>query len=87
MVNDSLINFEKGDYIYLMINGQANTDKIYEILDIECETMGGMTFGHQNMYYALLKDIVTDNIIRTLIVNIDLLSERSEVCAVKVDLV
>ena len=87
MVNDSLINFEKGDYIYLMINGQANTDKIYEILDIECETMGGMTFGHHNIYYALLKDIVSDNNIRTMIVNIDLLSERSEVCAVKVDLV
>ena len=84
MVNDSLINFEKGDYIYLMINGQANTDKIYEILDIECETMGGMTFGHHNIYYALLKDIVSDNNIRTMIVNIDLLSERSEVYAIKV---
>ena len=84
MVNDSLINFEKGDYIYLMINGQANTDKIYEILDIECETMGGMTFGHHNIYYALLKDIVSDNNIRTMIVNIDLLSERSKIYAVKV---
>ena len=55
MINDSLIEFEKGDYIYLIINGKANTDKIYEILDIDCETMGGMAFGHHNMYYALLE--------------------------------
>ncbi len=83
MVNDKLIEFEKGDYIYLMINGKANTDKIYEILDIDCETMGGMAFGHHNMYYALLKDMSGDNVFRTLIVNLDLLSERSEIYAVK----
>ena len=84
MVNDKLIEFEKGDHIYLMVNGQANTDKIYEILDIECETMGSMAFGHQNIYYALLKDMSGDNIFRTMIVNIDLLSERSDLYAVKV---
>lgn len=84
MVNDSLIEFEKGNYIYLIVNGQANTDKIYEILDIECETMGSMAFGHQNIYYALLKDMSGDNIFRTMIVNIDLLSERSDLYAVKV---
>jgi hypothetical protein len=83
MVNDSLINFEKGDYIYLMINGQVNTDKLYEILDIDCETTGGMAFGHHNMYYALLKDMSGDNVFRTLILNIDLLSERSEIYAIK----
>jgi hypothetical protein len=84
MVNYSLIEFEKGNYIYLIVNGQANTDKIYEILDIDCETMGGMTFGHNNMYYALLKDMSGDNVFRTMIVNLDLLSERSEIYAVKV---
>jgi hypothetical protein len=66
-----------------MVNGKVNTDKIYEILDIDCETMGSMTFGHQNMYYALLKDVSGDNVFRTLIVNLDLLSERSQVYAVK----
>jgi len=84
MENDSLINFEKGNYIYLMINGQVNTDKIYEILDIDCETMGNMAFGHHNIYYALLKDMSGDNVFRTMIVNIDLLSERSKIYAVKV---
>ena len=83
MVNNSLIEFENGDYIYLMVNGKVNTDKIYEILDIDCETMGGMAFGHQNMYYALLKDMSGDNVFRTLIVNLDLLSERIQVYAVK----
>ena len=83
MAIDKLIDFEKGDYIYLMVNGEANTDKIYEILDIDCETMGSMAFGHQNMYYALLKDVSGENVFRTMIVNIDLLSERSVVYAVK----
>jgi hypothetical protein len=84
MVNDSLIEFIKGDFIYLIINGKAYTDKIYEIIDIDCETIGSMAFGHHNMYYALLKDMSGDNVFRTLIVNLDLLSERSEVYAVKV---
>jgi len=84
MVNNKLINFEKGDYIYLMINGEVNTEKLYEILDIDCETMGSMAFGHNNMYYALLKDVSGDNVFRTMILNIDLLSERSEIYAIKV---
>jgi len=83
MAIDKLIDFEKGDYIYLMINGKVNSDKLYEILDIYCETVGSMALGHHNMYYALLKDISGDNVFGTMIVNIDLLSERSEVYAVK----
>jgi hypothetical protein len=84
MANESYINFKKGDFIHLMINGQANTDKIYEIIDIDCETVGSMAFGHQNTYYALLKDISGENVFKTMIVNVDLLSERSEIYAVKV---
>jgi len=84
MANESYINFKKGDFIYLMINGKVNTEKIYEIIDIDCETVGSMAFGHQNIYYALLKDMSGENVFKTMIVNIDLLSERSELYAVKV---
>ena len=84
MANESYINFKKGDFIYLMINGKVNTEKIYEIIDIDCETVGSMSFGHQNTYYALLKDMSGENVFKTMIVNIDLLSERSEIYAVKV---
>jgi hypothetical protein len=84
MANESYINFKKGDFIYLMINGKVNTEKIYEIIDIDCETVGSMAFGHQNTYYALLKDMSGENVFKTMIVNIDLLSERSELYAVKV---
>ena len=84
MANESYINFKKGDFIYLMINGKVNTEKIYEIIDIDCETVGSMAFGHQNTYYALLKDMSGENVFKTMIVNVDLLSERSEIYAVKV---
>jgi len=84
MANKSYINFKKGDFIHLMINGKVNTEKIYEIIDIDCETVGSMAFGHQNTYYALLKDISGENVFKTMIVNVDLLSERSEIYAVKV---
>ena len=84
MANESYINFKKDDFIHLMINGKVNTEKIYKIIDIDCETVGSMAFGHYNMYYALLKDISGDNVFRTMIVNIDLLSEKSEIYAVKV---
>ena len=84
MANESYINFKKGDFIYLMINGKVNTEKIYEIIDIDSETVGSMAFGHQNTYYALLKDMSGENVFKTMIVNIDLLSERSELYAVKV---
>jgi hypothetical protein len=67
-----------------MINGKVNTEKIYEIIDIDCETVGSMAFGHQNTYYALLKDMSGENVFKTMIVNVDLLSERSEIYAVKV---
>jgi hypothetical protein len=87
MAIESYIDFKKDDLIYLMINGKIDKGKIYQILDVECETMGSLMTGHQNIYYATLKNIVSDNIIRTMIVNIDLLSERSEVYAIKVDLV
>jgi hypothetical protein len=43
-----------------------------------------MAFGHQNTYYALLKDMSGENVFKTMIVNVDLLSERSEIYAVKV---
>ena len=85
MTIESYIDFKKDDLIYLILNEKIDKGKIYEILDIECETMGSLMTGHQNMYYATLKNIVSDNIIRTMIVNIDLLSERSEVYAIKVD--
>jgi hypothetical protein len=84
MANESYINFKKGDFIYLMINKKVNTEKIYEIIDIDCETVGSMAFGHQNTYYALLKDMSGENVFKTMIVNVDLLSERSEIYAVKV---
>jgi hypothetical protein len=84
MANKSYINFKKGDFIHLMINGKVNTEKIYEIIDIDCETVGSMAFGHQNTYYALLKDMSGENVFKTMIVNVDLLSERSEIYAVKV---
>jgi hypothetical protein len=84
MANESYINFKKGDFIYLMINGKVNTEKIYEIIDIDCETVCSMAFGHQNIYYALLKDMSGENVFKTMIVNVDLLSERSEIYAVKV---
>jgi hypothetical protein len=67
-----------------MINGKVNTEKIYEIIDIDCETVGSMAFGHQNTYYALLKDMSGENVFKTMIVNVDLISERSEIYAVKV---
>lgn len=84
MTIESYIDFKKDDLIYLILNGKIDKGKIYEILDIECETMCSMAFGHQNIYYALLKDMNGDNIFRSMIVNIDLLSERSEIYAVKV---
>ena len=84
MANKSYINFKKGDFIHLMINGKVNTEKIYEIIDIDCETVGSMAFGHQNTYYALLKDMSGENVFKTMIVNVDLISERSEIYAVKV---
>ena len=63
---------------------QIMNEKIYEIIDIDCETVGSMAFGHQNTYYALLKDMSGENVFKTMIVNVDLLSERSEIYAVKV---
>jgi hypothetical protein len=84
MTIESYIDFKKDELIYLILNGKIDKGKIYEIIDIECETMGSMEFGHQNIYYALLKDMSGDNIFRSMIVNIDLLSERSEIYAVKV---
>ena len=84
MVNDNLINFEKSNVIYLIVNGKVQKDKMYEIIDIYCETIGSMITGHKNIYYALLKDIVDDNIFKTMIVDLDLLTERSDVYAIKI---
>jgi|LauGreDrversion4_2_1035121.scaffolds.fasta_scaffold360377_2 hypothetical protein len=87
MTIDNLIDFEKDNLIYLIINEKIDKGKIYQILDIECETIGSRAFGHHNIYYAFIKDIVSDNVSRTMLINIDLLTERSEVYAVKVELV
>jgi len=84
MTNTSLIQFEKGNIIYLIIDNKVNTNKIYQILEIDCETYGSMITGHQNVYYALLADMSGDNVFRTVITTIDLLTERSENYAVKV---
>ena len=84
MTNTSLIQFEKGNIIYLIIDNKVNTNKIYQILDIDCETYGSMITGHQNVYYALLADMTGENVFRTIITTIDLLTERSENYAVKV---
>ena len=84
MTNTSLIQFEKGNIIYLIIDNKINTNKIYQILEIDCETYGSMITGHQNVYYALLADMSGDNVFRTVITTIDLLTERSENYAVKV---
>lgn len=84
MVGENFISFEKGDIIYLIINNVIITEKMYEILNIDCETIGSMITGHQNIYYALLKDMSGENVFRTAITSVDLLSERSEIYAVKV---
>ena len=84
MGQPSLIQFNKEDIIYLIIDNKVNTDKIYQILYIDCETHGSMFTGHQNIYYALLSDMKGDNVFRTIITSIDLLTERSENYAVKV---
>ena len=84
MTNTSLIQFEKGNIIYLIIDNKVNTNKIYQILEIDCETYGSMITGHQNVYYALLADMTGENVFRTVITTIDLLTERSENYAVKV---
>ena len=84
MTNTSLIQFEKGNIIYLIIDNKVNTNKIYQILDIDCETYGSMITGHQNVYYALLADMTGENVFRTIITTLDLLTERSENYAVKV---
>ena len=84
MGTNSLIQFEKGNIIYLIIDNKINTNKIYQILEIDCETYGSMITGHQNVYYALLADMSGDNVFRTVITTIDLLTERSENYAVKV---
>ena len=84
MTNTSLIQFEKGNIIYLIINNKVNTDKVYQILEIDCETYGSMFSGHQNVYYALLADMTGENVFRTVITTLDLLTERSENYAVKV---
>jgi len=84
MGTNSLIQFEKGNIIYLIIDNKVNTNKIYQILEIDCETYGSMITGHQNVYYALLADMSGDNVFRTVITTIDLLTERSENYAVKV---
>ena len=84
MGTNSLIQFEKGNIIYLIIDNKVNTNKIYQILEIDCETYGSMITGHQNVYYALLADMTGENVFRTVITTIDLLTERSENYAVKV---
>ncbi len=84
MGTNSLIQFEKGNIIYLIINNKVNTNKIYQILEIDCETYGSMITGHQNVYYALLADMSGENVFRTIITSINLLTERSENYAVKV---
>lgn len=84
MGTNSLIQFEKGNIIYLIIDNKVNTNKIYQILEIDCETYGSMFSGHQNIYYALLADMTGENVFRTVITTIDLLTERSENYAVKV---
>ena len=72
MGTNSLIQFEKGNIIYLIIDNKVNTNKIYQILEIDCETYGSMITGHQNVYYALLADMSGDNVFRTVITTIDL---------------
>ena len=84
MGTNSLIQFEKGNIIYLIIDNKVNTNKIYQILEIDCETYGSMITGHQNVYYALLADMTGENVFRTVITTIDLFTERSENYAVKV---
>jgi len=84
MGTNSLIEFSKGDIIYLIINNKVNTNNVYQIIDINCETYGSMNTGHQNVYYALLANMSGDNVFRTIITTIDLLTERSEKYAIKV---